>query len=87
MASDKFLDYVLSSQTYETKVSLAKEHYDAMRREMTRRGTWQKNARILDIGCGLGLYAEYLNSQGLHATGVDLDKRSIARAQKRAEKS
>ena len=87
MASDKFLDYVLSSQTYETKISIVKGHYNAIRREMTRRGTWCHDARILDVGCGLGLYTEYWNSQGLQVTGVDLDKRLIERAQKRAEKS
>lgn len=45
---------------------------------------WIKNTvpaadypRLLDIGCGPGIYAEKLNEEGYQVTGVDFSKRSI----------
>lgn len=37
----------------------------------------EENARILDLGCGPGLYCEMLAEKGYDVTGVDISKRSI----------
>ena len=42
----------------------------------------KKNARILDIACGKGRHAKYLNSIGFDVTGVDLSFNSIKYAKK-----
>ncbi|MBN2148305.1 MAG: methyltransferase domain-containing protein [Anaerolineales bacterium] len=39
---------------------------------------------VIDLGCGPGLYASRLARRGLHVTGVDYSRRSIAHAQKSA---
>lgn len=40
--------------------------------------------RVLDLGCGPGLYSSRLCQRGLHVTGVDISRRSIEYAQKKA---
>ena len=42
----------------------------------------KKNARILDVACGKGRHAKYLNSIGFDVTGVDLSINSIKYAKK-----
>ena len=42
-------------------------------------------SRILDLGCGPGLYAERLSALGHHVTGVDFSENSIEYARKRPE--
>ena len=42
----------------------------------------KKNARILDVACGKGRHAKYLNSIGFDVTGVDLSQNSISYAKK-----
>ena len=42
----------------------------------------KKNARILDVACGKGRHAKYLNSIGFDVTGVDLSLNSIKSAKK-----
>jgi len=37
-----------------------------------------KNAEILDLACGKGRHAKYLNELGFNVTGVDLSPKSIA---------
>ncbi len=46
-----------------------------------------KFPRLLDLGCGPGLYAERLYDRGYAVTGVDLSQRSIAYAKKHAEET
>lgn len=40
--------------------------------------------RLLDLGCGPGLYADLLTDRGFQVTGLDFSKRSIAYAQAQA---
>lgn len=42
-------------------------------------------ARLLDLGCGPGLYAERFCARGYDVTGVDLSERSIAYAKNSAQ--
>jgi 2-polyprenyl-3-methyl-5-hydroxy-6-metoxy-1,4-benzoquinol methylase len=42
------------------------------------------NKRILDLGCGPGLYCELLAGAGHQVTGIDYSKRSIEHAQQEA---
>lgn len=42
------------------------------------------NPRLLDIGCGPGIYAEKLTQMGYHVTGIDFSKRSIEYARQSA---
>lgn len=46
-----------------------------------------KGKRLLDLGCGPGIYAELLHDRGFSVTGIDFSKRSIAYAQKHAKES
>ena len=43
--------------------------------------------RLLDLGCGPGLYAERLYDKGFSVTGIDFSKRSIAYAQNHAKET
>ena len=42
----------------------------------------QKNTFFLDLGCGTGRHAVYLNKQGFYVDGFDLSKKSIEKAKK-----
>lgn len=44
------------------------------------------NPRLLDLGCGPGLYAERFCRKGYQVTGIDLSKRSIHHARQSAAK-
>lgn len=44
-----------------------------------------KGKRLLDLGCGPGLYAEMLCDRGFSVTGVDFSRRSIEYARNQAE--
>lgn len=46
----------------------------------------QKSLKILDLGCGPGLYSELLAKKGHQLTGVDFSANSIAYAKQEAEK-
>jgi 2-polyprenyl-3-methyl-5-hydroxy-6-metoxy-1,4-benzoquinol methylase len=45
-----------------------------------------KPCKVLDVGCGEGLYAIYLASKGFKVTGIDISKNAIRSAQKNAKK-
>lgn len=42
--------------------------------------------KLLDLGCGPGIYAELLAEQGFDVTGVDISRRSLAYAREQSEK-
>ena len=45
----------------------------------------KSNLKILDLGCGPGLYSEFFATNGHKVTGVDISKNSIDYAQKSAK--
>lgn len=45
------------------------------------------NGRILDVACGKGRHAKYLNHLGFNVTGIDLSKNSIEFANKDSNKN
>ena len=47
-------------------------------------GVIKKGDKVLDLGCGPGLYASRLGEKGVKVTGVDISKRSIDYARKYA---
>jgi SAM-dependent methyltransferase len=49
-------------------------------------GTLQPGDRVLDLGCGPGLYANRLAAQDIKVTGIDISKRSLGYAITRAKK-
>lgn len=51
------------------------------------RTTLPKDARILDIACGLGFNTVYLNTLGYKAEGIDIAEKGIERAKSLAEKA
>ena len=50
------------------------------RLDLIRRYVRFDNARILDIGCGIGAYVEKFRALGAHAFGVDVDADKLAEA-------
>lgn len=86
-STQQFLDYVHHTLTPESKTSVLEKHYDTIKREMQRSGTWKEHARLLDVGCGHGLYAEFWHARGMHVTGIDLDPKLIAHASERAQEN
>lgn len=44
-----------------------------------------KHKRLIDLGCGPGIYAELFDAKGYRVTGIDLSKNSIMYAEKSAE--
>ena len=71
---------------------LAQEHDWASRRDglVARQVDWlagqlQRPSRILDLGCGPGLYTQKLAALGHHCTGVDFSPASIAYAREQAD--
>jgi 2-polyprenyl-6-hydroxyphenyl methylase/3-demethylubiquinone-9 3-methyltransferase len=72
-SSRLFLDHVRGSVTAAQKAAILCRHYETISRVMQRVRTWRDQARLLDVGCGIGLYAEFWRSHGLHVTAVDVD--------------
>jgi cyclopropane fatty-acyl-phospholipid synthase-like methyltransferase len=64
------------SQEHEA-ASRKKESIDAQVEHLTFTGILKAGDRILDLGCGPGLYASRLYRKGLKVTGVDFSRRSI----------
>jgi SAM-dependent methyltransferase len=50
-------------------------------------GIIKKGDRVLDLGCGPGLYASRLAAKGAKVTGVDISKRSLDYARKYAKEN
>ncbi len=48
--------------------------------ELIQRYAWLKGARILDVGCGLGLYVRQFRSHSPDVWGVDIDADKVAEA-------
>lgn len=46
-----------------------------------------KGNRLLDLGCGPGLYTQRLHAKGYEVTGIDFSKRSIDYATKKAQEN
>jgi cyclopropane fatty-acyl-phospholipid synthase-like methyltransferase len=44
----------------------------------------EKPKRSLELGCGLGVFSQYVAQQGVHATGIDFSSVAIAKAQVRS---
>ncbi|MCX7840126.1 MAG: class I SAM-dependent methyltransferase, partial [Anaerolineae bacterium] len=51
---------------------------------MIRRFVMLENARVLDVGCGIGAYVEKLAASGARAFGVDVDADKLADARARS---
>ena len=64
------------SQEHEA-ASRKTEAIDAQVEHLTFTGILKEGDRILDLGCGPGLYASRLCRKGLKVTGVDFSRRSI----------
>lgn len=47
---------------------------------------YQPGERLLDLGCGPGLYTTRFHEQGLNVTGIDYSKRSLNYAKEQADK-
>ncbi|OGN87174.1 MAG: cyclopropane-fatty-acyl-phospholipid synthase [Chloroflexi bacterium RBG_13_46_14] len=71
------------SQEHEA-ASRKTEAIDAQVEHLTFTGILKEGDRVLDLGCGPGLYASQLCRKGLIVTGVDISRRSIEYAIKYA---
>jgi len=85
VTSSRFLDHVCRTVTHEQKTDILTKHYNTIAREMRRIGTWRGDARLLDVGCGIGLYSEFWYGRGMEVTAVDLDAEQVAIAVRRAK--
>jgi 2-polyprenyl-3-methyl-5-hydroxy-6-metoxy-1,4-benzoquinol methylase len=83
--SPLFLDHVRRTVTHAHKACILMKHYDTIAREMQRLGTWNGHGRLLDVGCGIGLYSEFWHAQGMEVTGVDVDADQVLYATRRAK--
>jgi SAM-dependent methyltransferase len=70
--------YTQFAETYDAIFPFSEAVYAFLRRHLP-----DAPARVLDVGCGTGLYAAALASDGYDAVGIDLDAAMIARAQVR----
>lgn len=57
-----------------------------MRAEVERRAHSREARRLLDLGCGPGLYAQRFAAMGIQVSGIDLSAHSIAYARKTARR-
>jgi SAM-dependent methyltransferase len=55
-------------------------------RHLVASGLLKPGDRVLDLGCGPGLYAEKFRSAGLKVLGIDLSERSLEYARKHSPK-
>lgn len=60
------------------------EQINASARWISSLTSSNKKRRLLDLGCGPGLYAKAFLKQGFEVRGIDFSKRSIAYAQEHA---
>jgi SAM-dependent methyltransferase len=82
----------------DTRLEMLAAHLDAASDAASRRpetveasvrwlrGLIPDGARILDLGCGPGLYTQRLARSGHDVTGVDLSRRSLEHARSEAER-
>lgn len=78
-------EYVQAKQADHPSDATCGRQFDTIAREMQRTNNWRPNHRFLDVGCGVGLYAEYWHARGARVTGVDADESQVAVARERAE--
>ncbi len=60
---------------------------DQIARHLFDSGIIKPGMRVLDLGCGPGLYAQRLSSEGALVTGVDISQSSLDHARKCAEEA
>jgi len=68
-----------ASRRMETIIQTVRHLFDS---EIIKPGT-----KVLDLGCGPGLYAQMLSKEGAVVTGVDISQRSLDHARKCAEEA
>lgn len=62
------------------------EAIDLTIQNMLKSGALKPGMRVLDLGCGPGLYAQRLAAAGLEVVGIDISKGSLAYAEKAADR-
>lgn len=63
------------------------ETIDKTVRNLIESGILKSGMKLLDLGCGPGLYAERFARAGIEVVGLDISENSLAYARKSAEKS
>ncbi len=61
-------------------INAASRKHETINREIENfiaSGTLKRGNKVLDLGCGPGLYANRLAEKGIKVTGVDISKRSL----------
>lgn len=81
----------ISKQLLELHINPDNDWASRSKNKIERVSTWilertgKSELKILDLGCGPGLYAEYLANKGHSVTGVDFSENSIQYAIRQAE--
>lgn len=63
------------------------EIIDQIVRNLFESGILKRGMKVLDLGCGPGLYAKRLCKAGVEVVGLDISERSIEYARRKAEES
>jgi ubiquinone/menaquinone biosynthesis C-methylase UbiE len=83
-AAQQNQDYADRKEAVQPNDKACVSQFEAIKHEMQLANNWHAENKFLDIGCGVGAYAEYWNSRGLLVTGVDSNASQVAIARGRA---
>jgi 2-polyprenyl-6-hydroxyphenyl methylase/3-demethylubiquinone-9 3-methyltransferase len=73
---------------YNAERNAGDRRYDGFRNELKyfrRARPFGPGLKFLDVGCGPGLFTEFMTEQGVEGAGVDIDRSLVATAQARLD--
>ena len=74
--------YVLGAgRTDHDRLKVISDIHDDRTHELLRRGGLRAGHRLVEFGCGLGYVSRWAATEGVHATGIDLNPEQVAVAQ------
>lgn len=77
---DEYISVGMLDAHLNQQFDAASRRFDIIEREIENlfsRGVFKNEDRVLDLGCGPGLYAARLAKRGMKVTGIDISPRSI----------
>lgn len=80
-------DKMAASYEYYRSTDVGSLLFDLEKNNLYKLADPQEKQKALDLGCGIGIYAEWLSKMGLEVTGIDISQQMLARAKERAEEN